>query len=668
MKHFTCILLAALSCATTIAFAQAAAPDKVAQVAKGELKEARASWWGFNAEDSTEFIAKAVSSKVPKLIIDKMPSPWITSKAVKIPSNIEIIFEEDAVLEAKRGCFKSLGEVLVNIGDSKNVILRGLGKGATMKMHKADYHKEPYQKSEWRHCISFYGVENLQILNLTLKDSGGDGIYFGGAGKNPPRNVIVRDVICDGNNRQGISVIAGVNCLVENCKLINTWGTPPAAGIDFEPNKPGEPIRGFVLRNVETYNNQGAGYEFYLANMNATSGPLEVTIENCTSRKDGQSPFSFCSTNGPGFDRPGLVHVKNCIFEDNPANINLQGTCANGYKILFENVTIRNIGTKHAKISPIQAGYLALNEGTSGNFHFINTVVYDTIDREPFQFTNGGQTGGLENVSGTIKSYVNGELKHEFTLTNEWAKQFPKRDIVRMPVIDMKNATFEALTPDAAPQAKNFDNIRLRGTGRWIFLAKAGDTLNLSAMYGQLGGYQGQFANVYITTPSGKKLDIGQIPFKQTATLVKENLPESGLYELTINAGSCWSNVVRCNLPIGIKMYPRTPNFCTGTGYAYFYVPEGTKEFAANFTGQGQEGLKATVWGPDGTKVWEMDDISALEQYVCRGELAQKGGVFKVLLQKPTNLVTIEDYFIQLTNIPSILGLSPDQMIKATAR
>ena len=80
------------------------------------------------------------------------------------------------------------------------------------------------------------------------------------------------------------------------------------------------------------------------------------------------------------------------------------------------------------------------------------------------------------------------------------------------------------------------------------------------------------------------------------------------------------------------------------------------------------EGQGIGIYRPDGTKVWEMDDISALEQYVCRGELAQKGGVFKVLLQKPTNLVTIEDYFIQLTNIPSILGLSPDQMIKATVR
>ena len=667
MKHYLNIMTAALACFTAVAFGQAAAPDKVAQVANGELKEARASWWGFNAEDSTEFLEKAVNSKVPKLIIDKMPSPWITAKTLKIPSNIEIVFEEGTELQAKRGCFLSLGECLVSIGYSKNVILRGLGKGATLKMHKADYHKEPYQKSEWRHCISFFSVENVQILNLTLKDSGGDGIYFGGAGPQPPRNVIVRDVICDGNNRQGISVIAGVDCLVENCKLINTWGTPPAAGIDFEPNKAGERIQNFVLRNCESYNNQGAGYEFYLPNMDETSGPLEITLENCTSRNEGQSAFIFSSANGPGKDRPGLVHVKNCTFEDNPAGISLYGTCAKGYKILFENVTIRNVAQKNPKLAPIQAGYLALNEGIAGNIHFINTTVYDNIDREPFQFTNGGQEGGLENVSGTIKSYVNGTLKYEMTLSDEWAKQFPKRNIVRYPLVELKDATFEALTPAAPVQDKDFANIRLRGRGQWVVYAQKGDKLNLTAEYGQLASYKGEFAPVILTTPSGKQIQVGKIPFKTTESF-DIDMPETGLYLLSIGAGGCWSRIVRCNLPIGVKMYPSAPNFCTGTGEAYFYVPENTAEFAANFTGQGQEGLKVTVFAPDGTQVWQKDDISALEQYICKGDLAKKGGVFKVILQKPTNLITIEDYFIQLRNIPSILGLSPDLMIKATAR
>ncbi|MBP5638590.1 MAG: hypothetical protein J6X55_03865, partial [Victivallales bacterium] len=154
MKTISSIMVAALLCLSVTAFCQAAAPDKVAQVTQGILKEARASWWGFNAEDSTESLIKAINSKVPKLIIDKMPSPWITAKTLVIPSNIEIIFEEGAVLEAKRGCFHGLTEYLVGISKVQNVTLRGLGKGATLRMHKADYHTDAYRKSEWRHTVS----------------------------------------------------------------------------------------------------------------------------------------------------------------------------------------------------------------------------------------------------------------------------------------------------------------------------------------------------------------------------------------------------------------------------------------------------------------------------------------------------------------------------------
>ncbi|MBP5640887.1 MAG: hypothetical protein J6X55_15505, partial [Victivallales bacterium] len=194
------------------------------------------------------------------------------------------------------------------------------------------------------------------------------------------------------------------------------------------------------------------------------------------------------------------------------------------------------------------------------------------------------------------------------------------------------------------------------------------DTLKFSAQYGQLATYKGTTAKTIVVTPSGKQFEIGQIPFKQTANLVMENLPETGLYELQIEAGNNWSRILRCNLPIGIKMYPELVNFCTGTGYAFFYVPENTKEFTFNFLGEGSEGLKATVWGPDGTQLWQKDDIAALEQFVCKGDVAMKGGVFKLLIQPPTHLTTLEDYYLQMTNIPSILGLSPELMIKATAK
>ncbi len=665
MKHLSCILLAALSCTSAIAFGQAAAPDKVAQVAKGELKEARASWWGFNAEDSTDALTKAINSKVPRLVIDKMPTAWITAKTLEIPSNIEIVFEEGAVLEAKRGCFHGKLDALVRIMNTSNITLRGLGKGATLLMHKADYHTDAYVKSEWRHAISLLSCSNINIFNLTLKDSGGDGIYFGVRQQGVwPTNIVVRDVICDGHNRQGISVIAGVNCLVENCKLINTWGTPPAAGIDFEPNRPGEPIRGFVLRNCESYNNQGCGYEFALPHMDSSSGPLEITLENCTSRNEGKSAFLFVTYNGPQYNRPGLIHVKNCVFEDNPESIILSGTCSEGFKTLFENVTIRNIATKETTRPPIEVSGRSRCESPFGNLHFINTNVYDTIDRPAFKYIPSGSVGGLDNVSGTIIGYLNGKKTQEITLTNEWArKNYPSRQIHRVKHIDITNMSFEPVTPGVLP-TESLSPIFVRHTCRWSILAAKGDTLKVTLATRQFATKIGGDSKVSLISPSGKRYALGVVPFKGEASFTKPDLPESGRYTLEMTAAPSLGYVKHCNLPVAILQSPFSQNLCYGTGYAYFYVPEGTPEFVAQFSGEGGEGIKVTIWGPDGTQLWQKDDIYMIEQFYGNGELARKGGIFKILIEKPTHLTTLEDYYIRFDGIPSLLGLAPELLMK----
>jgi parallel beta-helix repeat protein len=67
-----------------------------------------------------------------------------------------------------------------------NVTLSGK---ATLKMHKADYLKAPYAKSEHRHALNFYGCHNFTIEGLTVSGSGGDGIYIG-QGRGPCRDFV----------------------------------------------------------------------------------------------------------------------------------------------------------------------------------------------------------------------------------------------------------------------------------------------------------------------------------------------------------------------------------------------------------------------------------------------------------------------------------------------
>ena len=84
---------------------------------------------------------------------------------------------------------------------------------AVLKMNKKDY-QDPsrYARSEWRHTVSLRGAERIKLLNLTLRSSGGDGVYVG-AGKNLAgcRDVELDHVICEDHHRQGISVISAEN-------------------------------------------------------------------------------------------------------------------------------------------------------------------------------------------------------------------------------------------------------------------------------------------------------------------------------------------------------------------------------------------------------------------------------------------------------------------------
>lgn len=655
-----------MSAAVLASFVHGAEPEKVAQVMAGELKEARVSWWGFNAEDSTEFLEAAINSKVPKLIIDKQPSPWILGKTLLLVSNQEIVFEEGVELLAKKGCFKGKTDCMLRLRNIQNVTLRGEGKGATVKMRKADYHTAEYEKAEWRHCVSILSSQNLKILNLNMVESGGDGIYLGIATQNSwPENIVIKDVVCDGNNRQGISVISGVNVLLENVKMINTKGTAPEAGIDFEPNRANEPIRNFVMRNCETRNNAGAGYEMYLPNMATAIGPLEITFENCVAVGDKRSPFVLITRSGPGKTLDGQITVRNCEFRDAGGCVSLRGTSPRGYKTLFENVKIHNCGKGSEKHSAILVDFHPEDKEPAGNIEFRNVIVEDDVERPVFRFIDGGYEGGLEKITGSVKSIINGK-EGVMEFSDEWAKAtYPKQNIRPVKEFDMNGKTMEPLNPEAVMTGSRLADLRVRHTGEYLFYAKAGETIRFTVEYGQLVKLEGTQAAVTYTTPSGQKVKLEPLKFKEVAERVIDNVPETGIYTVSVEAGRNWSRIIKSDHPVVTPVEPFPVNLVAGRGNRFFYVPAGTTEFAVCFRGDGVEGLKATVFAPDGKQIWQKDDISRLEQCFVDGEIAMQGGVFRIVIEAPTNLPCIEDHYICLQGLPPYVAADAAFVMKA---
>ena len=77
--------------------------------------------------------------------------------------------------------------------------------------------------------IMIIDSEDILIRNMSVKESGGDGMYIAGISSPGVRNLHIQDVVLDRNYRQGISIISAVNLLVERTQFRNTAGTSPSA-------------------------------------------------------------------------------------------------------------------------------------------------------------------------------------------------------------------------------------------------------------------------------------------------------------------------------------------------------------------------------------------------------------------------------------------------------
>ncbi len=409
-------------CAGTSDFAK---PELVREVLAGKRDVARVSWWGFDAKDSTEFLQSAINSKVKKLIIDRQESAWFTRPLTGV-SNQEIVFEKGTDLVALKGAFQSKGECLISFPECENIIIRGekkdCGKTAHIRMHKQDYQSSAYERSEWRHGLALYSCRNVLIQDLAIEETGGDGIYLGTVdNKSANRNVVIRRVDCNGNHRQGISVISAENLLVEDCLLRNTSGTAPQAGIDFEPNSPDELLVNCVMRNCIAEGNAGTGYQIVPQSMNNRSKPISITLNNCISRNNGYHAIHIVSAIK---DPPvGLLRITRFTSKnDGMAGLSVQFNPYDAIRIEIENSLFSDNTRIDKYFPPIYLQAADPVNRPAGGISFKHLIVKDDIDR-PF-IKNVGPKGTIaKDITGDITLDRNGR-KERITVDEKWLQEY----------------------------------------------------------------------------------------------------------------------------------------------------------------------------------------------------------------------------------------------------
>lgn len=194
----------------------------------------------------------------------------INEKGLTVPSNRKIVFLKGSKLLLKPNNDHHYDIILLNkVSDVTlfNPVIQG------------DRYRHLSSEGEWGMGIGIYSSDNINVYGAHISNCWGDGIYISQRiGFPPPRNVVLQNIHCHYNRRNGITIISGITIKLIDPEISFSNGTPPGAGIDIEPNSPQNEIRSLIILNPVTKYNSGSGLQIGL-NQLMKKGLKEVSIQ-----------------------------------------------------------------------------------------------------------------------------------------------------------------------------------------------------------------------------------------------------------------------------------------------------------------------------------------------------------------------------------------------------
>src|SRR5699024_7409121 len=130
----------------------------------------------------------------------------------QLKSNSNIYFQSQSILLMKPS--RKSKFTMINLSNVRNVNLYNVKLIGDRNTHLNE-------KGEWGMGISLYGSHNIQINNIDIKNTWGDGIYISSYKRIPSSNIIIRNGHINRARRNGISVISAENLTVDNIIVSN---------------------------------------------------------------------------------------------------------------------------------------------------------------------------------------------------------------------------------------------------------------------------------------------------------------------------------------------------------------------------------------------------------------------------------------------------------------
>jgi len=333
------------------------------------------------------------------LIIPAEATPWqiagpagtgldVPRAAIYLQDGLHMEINGD--LLAKTGQFLGARDCMIRADKKTAFRLSGTGK---VRMRKAEY------AGEFRHCLNVRGSTDWLVDGaLAFNDSGGDGIFIGPSETDLDdlriqcADYAVKNVVCDNNRRQGISILSAIRALLYGCTLTNSVGTAPQSGLDIEPEYDSVndlPDHITDLRVVNCVGSGSASRNFFvnLSHMGDTSPPATILFHNCRSLNTVRNPWGWnfsMPTFGP---LGGRIDVVNCVARGLLKKaLRVQWRVDRGPALNFHNFWSDDCAIS-LEPAPIELE-LGTAGGTGRHVWFNNLRISDRFDRALIQKTS----------------------------------------------------------------------------------------------------------------------------------------------------------------------------------------------------------------------------------------------------------------------------------------
>ncbi|MDR1140652.1 MAG: right-handed parallel beta-helix repeat-containing protein, partial [Planctomycetaceae bacterium] len=442
--------------------------------------------------------------------------------------------------------------------------------------------------------------------------------------------------------------------------LKNTWGTPPAAGIDFEPNRPDEQLTDCIMRRCRIENNFGNGIEFYLANLLQSTIPISIRLEQCVVLSGKRYGFNFVIEDTPELTVKGCCELIDCCFENCEAGgIAIVQKSAKGVAVTMKNTEIVHCG-KEQETAPIR--FKTKELGDFGGIDLGSVQITDNQERLPVKLTDfltipKQITGQLQ-----LKRNDQNNQTENLTINELWlAQHYPIRAIPRLKA-DTKD--FVPLKTKLSETDSTFPVIWLRRQGTFWVYAEKGTPIRFTLAVRKIGKRELTSYSGTLTSPNGK-VEKFTIPVESVQKFEHKinSVSETGVYILQTNVGSHAVRLVQCNQPVAFPANPYL-NLISSPCRFYFAVPAESKEFGIRIRGgdSEMEAVKASVVNPAGQTVWSKDTINETVQFDQTrvdeniGNNNNIAGIWQIVLERPSRLV-FEDFSVTILGVPPIFHI-----------